>query len=90
VPTSGFQLETLPGGLGESQEELIESTKEEYPLFEHVPYITQKTTLDYIAPLHLKILLKEDTPEARSQVLDWIRSKGVDPATHKIDWEEKL
>lgn len=60
-----------------------------YPLFDFIPYKTEKYSIDYLDPLILEIILKKDTPEIRQDVLDWISSKGVDPNTHKIIWKTK-
>jgi hypothetical protein len=85
-----------PGGKTPSKEEvekyywdLSRKTYEETPLFDYVPYKTKNYTVDYIKPLTLQVLLTKDTPQIRAEVLDWIRSKGVDPATHQIIWKLK-
>jgi hypothetical protein len=85
-----------PGGKIPSKEEvekyywdLSRKTYEETPLFDYVPYVTENYIVDYIKPLTLQVLLTKDTPQIRAEVLDWIRSKGVDPATHQIIWKLK-
>lgn len=91
TPTSGFQTEVPPEEkkAGPGPQEVIESLKERFPLYDWVPYTSENFYLVYKGDFHLKAVLKEDTPELRQEILDWIRSKGVDPATHKIDWEVK-
>lgn len=58
----------------------------DYPLFDYTPYKTDKYEVYYKDPLVLKVYLKQDTPEIRQEVLDWISSKEVDPSTHEILW----
>lgn len=92
TPTSAFQATpTLGegGGVGDSPEEILKGLKEEYPLRDYVPYIAENFAIDYLKPLSLKVFLKKDTPGVREEVLAWIRSKGVDPTTHRIDWGTK-
>ena len=60
-----------------------------YPLFSFIPFKTDSWSIDYLGPLKLKVILTKDTKEIRQEVLDWISSKGVDPATHKIEWKSK-
>lgn len=83
-----------PGGKTPSKEQvekyywdLSRKTYEETPLFDYVPYKTENYIVDYIKPLTLQVLLSKDSKEIRAEVLDWIRSKGVDPATHQIIWK---
>ncbi len=83
-----------PGGKTPSKEEvekyywdLSRKTYEETPLFDYVPYVTENYIVDYIKPLTLQVLLTKDTPQIRAEVLDWIRSKGIDPASHQIIWK---
>ncbi|HUW24574.1 MAG TPA: Ig-like domain-containing protein [Patescibacteria group bacterium] len=85
-----------PGGKTPSKEEvekyywdLSRKTYEAMPLFDYVPYKTENYWIGYTRPLTLYISLTKDTPEIRAEVLDWIRSKGVDPATHQIIWKLK-
>lgn len=60
---------------------------EQYPLFDFIPYRTDKYIIDYTKPLVLQVVLKKDTLEIRQEVFDWIISKGVDPKTHIITWK---
>ncbi|PJE69095.1 hypothetical protein COU96_01625 [Candidatus Shapirobacteria bacterium CG10_big_fil_rev_8_21_14_0_10_38_14] len=90
IPVSRFKITPTPGpaeigaGQGDSPSEIIESLKEEFPLFQYLPYQTENFLIDYLAPLHLKVILKSE--KNKQEVLDWIKSHGVDPATHQFDW----
>lgn len=90
TPTSGFQKEVIQEeGVGESPEEIIQSLRKKFPLYDWAPYTSENFSVRYVDKFQLEVSLKENTPEARQEVLDWIRSKGVDPETHEIDWEIK-
>jgi len=67
--------------------EIQTERKDNYPLFEDVPYTTSSFRVNYIDDLTLQVTLKTDTPEIRQEVLDWISSKGVDPKSHTIIWK---
>ena len=98
LPTSpGPTSTSLPGptlvpqGLGEPgiQEKIEKEVRQEYPLLYFIPHQTANWEVDYLAPLHLRVILQKDTPETRQEVLDWIESKGVNPTIHKIEWRLK-
>ena len=78
----------LNEGKGDSPSKILESIKEKFPLVEFLPYETESFYIDYIAPLHLQISVKKTTISAqiRQEIFNWIKSKGVDPQTHKIDF----
>lgn len=61
----------------------IEEMNQKYPLLPHLPLRSENFDIDYLGPLKLQVLLKKGTKE---EVLNWIRSKGVDPTTHQIEW----
>lgn len=61
--------------------------KENYPLINFTPHQTPKWSIYYVGLLKLEVLLKSDTSQNRQEVLNWIKSKGVDPATHEIIWK---
>jgi len=44
-------------------------------------------TMYYSGDHELTVALKQDTPEIRQEVLDWITDNGVDPKSHKIIWK---
>lgn len=62
---------------------------ENYPLFDYIPYKTANFSIDYLKPLVLEVILKKDTPEIRDEVINWIKSKGVNPKNHEIIWKTK-
>jgi len=78
----------LNEGKGDSPSEIIKSLKGKFPLVEFLPYETENFYLDYVAPLHLQVTIKKATISAqiREEVFSWIKSKGVNPQTHKIDF----
>jgi len=95
IPTptpTPFSLPTptpvLNEGKGDSPSQIIESLKGKFPLVEFLPQETENYYLDYVAPLHLRATIKKATASAqiKQEILDWIKSRGVDPQTHKIDF----
>lgn len=86
-----FSFATVPvsPGIGNPYflEEAEESMQKNYPLLNNTPYEAQNFSVDYIGPLKLLVKLGKDTPQIRQEVLDWIKSKGVDPASHQIVWK---
>jgi len=81
-------VEIFKEGKGESAEEILDSLKKKFPLVEFLPYETDDFSVDYIAPLHLRVKIRNATFSAKisQEVSNWIKSKGIDPTTHKIDW----
>lgn len=79
---------TIPEGLGDSPASLLESLKTRFPLIEFLPYKNDRFSIDYKAPLSLKVEVKiaTQTAEIKKEVLDWIKSKGVDPSIHQIEF----
>jgi hypothetical protein len=57
----------------------------DYPMASLTPYETPSYRVIYSAPLTLEIDLKISmtTQDAISQIQSWVRSRGIDPATHK-------
>jgi len=95
IPTptpTPFSLPTptpiLNEGKGDSPSQIIESLKGKFPLVEFLPYETENFYIDYIAPLHLRVTIKNKAQSERikQEVLSWIISKNVDPLTHQIDF----
>ena len=73
--------------IGDSQKEIIDSLKKKFPLVEFVPFETDNFRVDYQAPLSLKVIVKKgDKLATKSLVESWIKSKGVNPATHQIKY----
>lgn len=60
---------------------------QDYPLFQYIPYKSTNWQIDYLKPLVLEVKVKKDTPEIRQEVLNWIKSKNIDPSTHQINWK---
>lgn len=58
-----------------------------YPLFDYLPYKSDTFYLNYLKPFTLEAIIKENTPQAKQEVLNWISSKGVDLKTHTILWK---
>ncbi|MGB9911487.1 MAG: hypothetical protein ACPLKP_02675 [Microgenomates group bacterium] len=77
-----------PEGKGDNPQTILDSLKIKFPLIEYLPYETQNFLVDYIAPLHLEVKIKNkiDKNLIEKEVLDWISSLGIDPQTHKIDY----
>ena len=47
------------------------------PLFDDTPHSTDQWTAYYASDLTLQVIMVEDTPQLRHEVMDWIRSKNV-------------
>jgi len=63
--------------------------KNYYPLFYDLPYETNQFKIDYTDRLTLEVDIKSGTKDAVSKMVDdWIISKGVDPASHTINYVE--
>ena len=69
--------------------EMRQENLRNYPLFDYIPYKTKNWQIDYLKPLTLEIILKADTLAIRQEVLNWIKEKGVDPASHEIIWKNQ-
>jgi hypothetical protein len=56
-----------------------------YPLLSLTPLETAKYRIVYSAPLTLEVSLKvsADSQEAIEEVRSWVKSRGIDPSTHK-------
>lgn len=72
---------------GDQISTIIKSLEEKFPLFSYLPYETKDYLLRYQAPFELEVKLKN--PDAnqemvRQEIIDWIKSKEVDPSTHQI------
>jgi hypothetical protein len=62
-------------------------TQENYPLLVFVPYDSQNFYITYNGPLALKVIIKNGSIQTiGKEVADWIKSHGVDPTTHKIEY----
>ncbi|MGB9637463.1 MAG: Ig-like domain-containing protein, partial [Microgenomates group bacterium] len=67
--------------------QIEKDVNENYPLLKYIPFETKNWWITYRGPLKLQVTFKKDTPALRQEVLDWIRSKGIDPGTHQIEWK---
>lgn len=88
---SPFPTPTPPpedSGQGVTEQEFAQYIADQFPLSPHLPYPGDEFSIRYLAPLKLKITVKQATSAAiRKKALDWIRSQGVDPQTHEIIWQ---
>lgn len=88
TPVTPVTLEETGQGDPNAFQKLEEATVTGYPLFPKTPYRTTNWTLDYVDALHLVVTVKGPVTEAiKTEVLNWIKDQGVDPATHQIDWK---
>jgi len=76
-------------GLGDPNfyRQIEKDVTDNYPLLKYIPFETKDWWITYQGKLKLKVTLKKDTPALRQEVLDWIKSKNVDPSTHQIEWK---
>lgn len=82
--TSAKAAEASSALMEEQEKELI---KNYYPLFDYIPYASADFDLDYTGHLILEVKIKNpDVSKVKLEVEDWIRSKGVDPKTHTINY----
>lgn len=59
----------------------------EYPLADFLPYNSTDFYINYTGKLTLVVHIKNQNVEnVKQEVIDWIKSKSVDPSTHKIDY----
>lgn len=67
--------------------EMSEVMSKNFPLIKHVPYSNGEFAINYLAPLKLGVKIKtKDKESVKENVLEWIKSKGVNPDTHEIVW----
>lgn len=87
-PTANpLPIATTDPKIEEFYKKLGQDTYKGFPLFDYLPYETDNWKITYIKSLQLEVTLKKDTPAVRQEVLDWIKSKGVEPSSHTIEWE---
>jgi hypothetical protein len=80
--TSGEVPESASRYINRRDENIIAS---DFPLALDLPYISNSVTMDYSNALELTATIKSGTQEAaREEINRWIRSKGIDPSTHRI------
>src|SRR3989338_2977829 len=58
-----------------------------YPLVDYTPYKTGSFDIVYKTKSTLEVKMKiSDREKVKQEVIDWIKSHGVDPATHSINY----
>jgi len=85
-PAVSSPTPTETGGRGDPLEKLTIDLSQEFPLLDFTPYQEIDFSLEYAGPRFLKVTLKQDTPQIKEKVFNWIKEKGVDPQTHEIKW----
>lgn len=69
------------------QEKRNEIVNKYYPLFDYIPFSSSDFNIDYTDRLTLKVVVKnKDLEKVKQEVLEWIKSHGVDPSTHTITY----
>lgn len=82
--TSSKSSESSSALMEEQEKELI---KKYYPLFDYIPFSSADFDLDYTGHLILEVKVKNsDVNKVKLEAEEWIRSKGVDPKTHTINY----
>lgn len=72
---------------GLDREREAQSLKTDYPLDAYLPYNTQDFKITYTDILTLKVVIKNpDVSKVKQEVNDWIKSHGIDPSTHTINY----
>jgi len=81
-----FKTEVLAGDpLIPYQEK--KDTAENYPLLQYIPYETAAFSVSYSGPLALKVKIRQgNQKEIEKEVKDWLKSKGIEPSTHQIEF----
>ena len=77
----------IPEGDLDAPLQIRKEIQRDYPLFDFIPFKTKNWQIDFLKPLTLEIILRSDTLANRQEVLNWIKEKGIDPATHEIVWK---
>ncbi len=91
IYTWSFTTNAGTGGLSSSgYENQLENDyiNKNYPLSSVTPYSNADFSIDYAGkPLTLAVQIKNpDINKVKQEVIDWIKSKGVDPSTHTINY----
>lgn len=86
-----FSTKADTGGLSSSAYETkieLDYISKNYPLHSVTPYSNADFSIDYAGkPLTLVVNVKNpDVEKVKQEVIDWIKSKGVDPSTHTINY----
>ena len=67
-------------------QKLLQQEQQDFPLLHWVPYETADFAVDYLEPLKLEVAVKTTREAAEAGVKSWIRSHGVDPASHEVSY----
>ncbi|OGE31054.1 hypothetical protein A2631_05230 [Candidatus Daviesbacteria bacterium RIFCSPHIGHO2_01_FULL_44_29] len=79
----------------ESSSSLVQEAEQQYnqqyfPLFSVTPYSEEDFEVDYKGKLELNVLIKTpNTAVGKQEFLNWMKSQGGDPSTHKINYLTK-
>ncbi len=69
------------------RDEELQLNQKYFPLFNYLPYSNNDFEIIYTDKFTLQVSIKNpDINKAKQEVIDWIKSKGVDPNTHTIDY----
>ncbi len=68
--------------------ELQTEQAQDYTLLPYLPHEEKDFFIKtYVGPRKLWVtIVGQDAPQKRQEALDWMKSKGVDPQTHEINW----
>ncbi|MFH1840904.1 MAG: hypothetical protein ABH807_02000 [Candidatus Shapirobacteria bacterium] len=68
--------------------QIEEANRKYFPLLEWIPYNTENFSVYYVEPLTLEISIQQGEQKTiEPKVIEWIRSHGIDPATHQIQYK---
>lgn len=85
ILTSSFTT----GGAQGSPEVIEENKKiqqEKYPLAPFSPPSGAHFYFVYTGPLKIKVYLGTNPEESKKEFFDWLKTKGIDPTSHQIEW----
>lgn len=69
------------------RDEELQLDQKYFPLFNYLPYSNNDFDVIYIDRFTLQVSIKNpDVNKVKQEVIDWIKSKGVDPNTHTINY----
>lgn len=87
-PNTNLTPTPIPQGEYNFREIMEDEILSAYPLFHYLPITTTNWSISYTDKKQVTVLLRQETPEVRQEVLDWISDHGVDPQTHEIIWKK--
>lgn len=83
---SSFFTTFAPEGGPQIPQEAESIVKNDYPLYLYRPDNNASFYFSYDGPKKLKVFLKGNKNSAQKEFEDWAKSKGVDLATHQIQY----